>query len=152
MPTPAQSAKVIIYNRQMKIGKHYTKSEIEARENEENKLKRKNVKLKVPPFLKTRACATALKIWKEIVKEGSEIELFDNVDARALGNWCRYQALFEEEASKSFPDRKKLDMYGKQSLSYAEKLGLTPTARARLVIKRAAGNTDEEDEWNEMMA
>lgn len=153
MPTPAQSATVIVYNRQLKIGKHYTQAEIEARQNEESKLKRKNVKLKVPPFLKERACAAALKIWKEIVKEGSEIELFDNVDARTLGNWCRYQALFEEEAKKSFPDRKKLDMYGKQSLSYAEKLGLTPTARARLVIKRAAANTGEEnDERDELMA
>ena len=106
MPTPAQSAKVIEFNRNLKVGKHYTKA---------------------------------------------EIELFDNVDARTLGNWCRYQALFEEEASKMFPDRKKLDMYGKQSLSYAEKLGLTPTARARLAIKRANGIADEDEEKDALM-
>ena len=151
MPTPAQSARVIEFNRQQKFGKHYTKAEIEARVNEENKLTRKKINLKVPPFLKERACAAALKIWKEIIKESAEIELFDNVDARTLGNWCRYQALFEEEASKMFPDRKKLDMYGKQSLSYAEKLGLTPTARARLAIKRANGGAEEDEEKDVLM-
>ena len=117
MPTPAQSAKVMLFNRGNKTGKHYTKTEI----------------------------------WKEIIKEGKEIELFDNVDARILANFCRYQALFEDEAVKMFPDKKKLDMYGKQALSYAEKLGLTPTARARLVVKRANALNDD-DEQDSMMA
>ena len=52
---------------------------------------------------------------------------------------------------KMFPDKKKLDMYGKQALSYAEKLGLTPTARARLVVKRANALNDD-DEQDSMMA
>ena len=50
MPTPAQSAKVIEFNRNLKVGKHYTKAEIEARANEESKLTRKRINLKVPPF------------------------------------------------------------------------------------------------------
>lgn len=128
MPTPAQSAKVMLFNRGNKTGKHYTKTEIEKRQNAEEKIKRAEVVLKTPAFLKEKSCAAALKIWKEIIKEGKEIELFDNVDARILANFCRYQALFEDEAVKMFPDKKKLDMYGKQALSYAEKLGLTPTA------------------------
>lgn len=151
MPTPAQGTQVIIYNRGNGTGKHYTLAEIEKRKAEEDRLKRKCVKLKIPAFLKDRACDAALKIWKEIVREGSEIELFDNVDARVLANFCRYQALFEEEARKNFPDRKRLDSYGKQALSYAEKLGLTPTARARLVIKRANAAQDGEDEEMEAL-
>lgn len=144
MPTPAQSSKVIDFNRSQKIGKHYTLAEIEQRKAAEEKLTRKNVKLKVPAFLKEKSCAAAYKIWKELVKEGLEIELFDNVDARVLANFCRYQALFEEEAVKFYPDKKKLDAFGKQALSYAEKLGLTPTARARLVIKRAGAAANED--------
>ena len=38
-----------------------------------------------------------------------------------------------------------------QALSYAEKLGLTPTARARLVVKRANASNDD-DEQDSMMA
>ena len=151
MPTPAQSAKVMLFNRGNKTGKHYTKTEIEKRKNAEEKIKRAEVVLKTPAFLKEKSCAAALKIWKEIIKEGKEIELFDNVDARILANFCRYQALFEDEAVKMFPDKKKLDMYGKQALSYAEKLGLTPTARARLVVKRANALNDD-DEQDSMMA
>lgn len=151
MPTLAQSAKVMLFNRGNKTGKHYTKTEIEKRQNAEEKIKRAEVVLKTPAFLKEKSCAAALKIWKEIIKEGKEIELFDNVDARILANFCRYQALFEDEAVKIFPDKKKLDMYGKQALSYAEKLGLTPTARARLVVKRANALNDD-DEQDSMMA
>lgn len=152
MPTQPISTKVIEMNWGRKTGKHYTKDEFNRRKEAEDKLKRKKVTLKPPAFLKEKACAAALKIWKEIVKESAEIELFDNVDARILANYCRYQALFEEEAEKFFPDRKKLDMYAKQCLSHADKLGLTPTARARLVVKRANADKEDDDEWNAMMA
>lgn len=141
MPTPAQSAKVMLFNRKNKIGKHYTNDELERRKAAAEKLTRKTVKLKVPAFLKSRACATALKIWKEVTKEGLEIGLFDNVDARILADYCRYQALLEEELERAFPDGKRIDRLGKMTLSYAEKLGLTPTARARLAVKMA--NKDE---------
>ena len=153
MPTPAQGIQVAIWNRSMGRGKHYTTAEIEKRAAEEEKLKRRSVKLKAPAFLREQACDNALKIWKEIVREGTEIELFDNVDARVLANFCRYQALLEEEAQKNFPDRKRLDSYGKQVLAYAEKLGLTPTARARLVIKRAnLAQETEDEEMDALMA
>ena len=75
MPTPAQSAKVMLFNRGNKTGKHYTKTEIEKRQNAEEKIKRAEVVLKTPAFLKEKSCAAALKIWKEIIKEGKEIEL-----------------------------------------------------------------------------
>lgn len=151
MPTLAQSAKVMQFNRQQKIGKHYTKDELEKRQAAESKMRRAEVKLKAPAFLKEKPCAAALKIWKEITKEGVEIELFDNVDARVLANWCRYQALLEEELERAFPNPKMIDRLGKQSLAYAEKLGLTPTARARLVIKRAAA-ADNDTIQDAMMA
>lgn len=152
MSTPAFSSKVIDFNRLQKTGKHYTNAEINRRKEAEEKLKRKKVTLKPPAFLKEKACSAALKIWKEIVKESAEIELFDNVDSRILANYCRYQALFEEEAEKFFPDRKKLDMYAKQCLAHADKLGLTPTARVRLVVKRANADKEDDEEWNAMMA
>lgn len=51
MPTPAQSAKVMLFNRGNKTGKHYTKTEIEKRQNAEEKIKRAEVVLKTPAFL-----------------------------------------------------------------------------------------------------
>lgn len=152
MPTPAFSAKVISFNRQNGIGKHRTAAEIKAREDAAKKMTRKEVKLKIPTFLKTRACAPALKIWKELVKEGMEINLFDNVDSRVLADFCRYQALLEEELERSFPDGKKIDRLGKLALSYAEKLGLTPTARARLAVKRADQSDEIKNELDAMIA
>ena len=41
MPTPAQSSKVIDFNRSQKIGKHYTLAEIEQRKAAEEKLTQK---------------------------------------------------------------------------------------------------------------
>lgn len=152
MPTPALSAKVMMFNRQNGIGKHRTAAEMKARQDAAEKLTRKEVKLKVPAFLKTRACAPALKIWKEVVKEGLEISLFDNVDARVLADFCRYQALLEEELEKTFPNGKNIDRLGKLALSYAEKLGLTPTARARLAVKRANQSDEVKEELDAMMA
>ena len=153
MPTPAQSAKVMIFNRKNGTGKHYTKAEIDSRAAAAAKLSRTNVKLKIPAFLKTKACAPAYKIWKEIVKEGLEIDLFDNVDSRILADFCRYQALLEEELERTFPNQKVIDRLGKTTLAYAEKLGLTPTARARLAVKQAAKAQDSaENELDAMMA
>ena len=152
MPTPAFSAKVISFNRQNGIGKHRTAAEIKAREAAAEKLTRKEVKLKVPAFLKTRACAPALKIWKEVVKEGMDISLFDNVDNRILADYCRYQALLEEELERNFPSGKEIDRLGKLTLAYAEKLGLTPTARARLAVKRANQSDEVKEELDAMMA
>ena len=57
MPTPAQSAKVMLFNRGNKTGKHYTKTEIEKRQNAEEKIKRAEVVLKTPAFLKEKSCA-----------------------------------------------------------------------------------------------
>ena len=37
MPTPAQSAKVMLFNRGNKTGKHYTKTEIEKRKTQKKK-------------------------------------------------------------------------------------------------------------------
>lgn len=150
MPTPALHAKVMLFNNSNRKGKHYTIAEMEKRKAAADKMTRAIVKLKMPAFLKERACAPALKIWKEITKEGLEIGLFDNVDSRILADFCRYQALLEEELERSFPNEKKIDRLGKLALSYAEKLGLTPTARARLAVKQA--NKETENEMDVMMA
>ena len=81
-----------------------------------------------------------------------EINLFDNVDSRVLADFCRYQALLEEELERSFPDGKKIDRLGKLALIYAEKLGLTPTARARLAVKRADQSDEIKNELDAMIA
>ena len=59
MPTPAQSAKVMLFNRGNKTGKHYTKTEIEKRQNAEEKIKRSEVLLKTTAVLKERSCSAA---------------------------------------------------------------------------------------------
>ena len=81
-----------------------------------------------------------------------EISLFDNVDNRILADYCRYQALLEEELERNFPSGKEIDRLGKLTLAYAEKLGLTPTARARLAVKRANQSDEVKEELDAMMA
>ena len=52
MPTPAQTFKVINFNRNNNIGKHYTAAEREQRQKAEESLKRSEVKLNCKGSLK----------------------------------------------------------------------------------------------------
>lgn len=125
-------------NAENKIGKNWTKEELKKREAASEALKRETVDLVAPAWLMTEYKKRAFAIWQEITAQAAEIELFDNVDAGILAMYCDIVAQYEEAAAKSYPDARKTDRLGKLALAYSEKLGLTPTSRARLALKRAA--------------
>nr|DAK02374.1 MAG TPA: terminase small subunit [Caudoviricetes sp.] len=140
MPSNVLATEVMQFNRKNGVGKHYTTDEIEKRQEAESKLKRKSVKLTAPDYLKQDNKAAAYKIWKKITGDAREIELFDNCDSRILAAYCDISAQYDEETSRSLPNPRRIDQLLKMQLAYAEKLGLTPTARARLVVKRASAD------------
>ncbi|MEQ2722547.1 P27 family phage terminase small subunit [Phascolarctobacterium faecium] len=148
MPSNAIATDVIQFNRENGTGKHYTNAEIEKRQEAEAKLKRKTVRLTAPDYLKSEHKAAAFKIWKRITGEAKDIELFDNCDSGTLAAYCDVRAQYEEATSRMLPDLKKCEKLLKLMLMYAEKLGLTPVSRARLVVKRAGA--EEPDDKGEL--
>lgn len=138
MPSNVIAFSRIEKNKENKTGKHYTKDELQKREKAEKSLRRKSVKLTAPAWLKTENKKPAYAIWKELLKQSADIGLFDDVDAGCLAVYCDLRAQYDEATSTRYPNPKKIDQLSKSILNYAEKLGLTPTARARLVVKRSA--------------
>ena len=117
-------------------GKHWTEAEIEARKKAAEEVKRKRVVIDPPSWLDKKALAE----WEKIMKDVKEIDLLDNLDAQMLAVYCdanvRYRDVAQKK-SKTSDDIKELQAWARIISQYADKLGFTPAARARLVKKRA---------------
>jgi len=138
MPTPPKTY--------VNIKKHLTNSERAARLNAEGELKRiKRPQLRCPKWLDQ----DARKIFEETKKRLKGLQLLDNADVEMLGIYCdavaKYRAASQMLARL---DEKELPLAGEDEIkscqswarliaSYAEKMGLTPTARARLAKRKA---------------
>ena len=135
-------------------GKHWTKEEVEARQQAETKVRRKNrTTLKPPAWLK----GDGLLVWKDIRKKLRGIELLDNVDSDLLAIYCdaivhyrestqllREKAVNEEGKPVFQEDLiKATQAWARIVTQYAEKLGLTPGGRARWAKKAAEAPKDE---------
>jgi phage terminase small subunit len=118
-------------------GKHWTAKEKAARKTSESLVKRKTARGLYPPKWLSRE---ANMIWRRVLASVKGIDLLDNMDTQILALYCdavaNYQVLSQKEV-KSVDDIKALQAYSRISISYADKLGLTPSARARLVKKHA---------------
>jgi P27 family predicted phage terminase small subunit len=134
MPTPPK--------RLENTSKHWTNKEITARQKAERVLKRKTrVTLRMPGWLGEEA----RRIWASTRRKLRKIELLDNLDADLLAVYCdaqaRYQALSKKISQEESPvdDElvKQMQSWARLIASYAEKLGLSPNARARLAKKKA---------------
>lgn len=138
MPTPLKTSD--------NIRKHLTNAERAAREAAEGTLKRtKRPQLRCPKWLD----ADARQIFEDTKKRLKGLELLDNADVELLGIYCDAVAKYRA-ASKMLAmlGENGLPLAGKDEIescrswarligSYAEKLGLTPTARARLAKRKA---------------
>ena len=140
--------------------KHLTKTEIEAITAAEQDVfpDREPVELDKPAKM-IKGNKAAIDYWKAIVSRMSGLKILDDLDCEILAVYCSMLARYDKTAAL----RKKLDkvnfsqMSGnewnkflsailgldakqqaleKNLLTYAEKLGLTPTGRARLAAKR----------------
>ena len=90
----------------------------------------------------------AMEYWEEIVTKAEDIRLFDDLDANILAMYCEMlsrrdvlQRMLYTHVANTFTMSedvlKSLQAQERLIASYAEKLGLTPNARARLAKKVA---------------
>lgn len=132
-------------------GKHWTQAEVESRKAAADMVKRKDrVSLRAPEWLS----AEALRIWNRTKKHAAGLDLLDNLDVEMLAIYCDAVAQYRAESKQlSIPweegamDRsekiKSIQSWARIVSSYAEKLGFTPSGRARLVKKRADEMADD---------
>jgi phage terminase small subunit len=112
-------------------GRHWTKAEIEARQAAANELTRDTALiLRCPTWLS----AEARKVWNRVKKQAAAFNLLDELDIDMLAIYCDVVAKYQETRDPT---------WARLASSYADKLGLTPSARAKLAQKRAVEVVDE---------
>lgn len=151
MPTQTVSATT------MKVGKkgggkHWTEKEVEARQQAADELSRKDNAVITPPLWLNKE---ALQLWHKKLAEIAGLnagnELLDALDSEILALYCDAVVLYRKISQKKrlkLDDHKLMQTYMLRIGGYAERLGFTPGARARLVKKRADGK--EPDEFGKM--
>ena len=118
-------------------GKHWTDAEVEKRKRAAESLTRATVTITCPTWLPKDARA----VWDKSIADAAELELLDNLDSNQLAAYCITVAEYQYYAQKSGKDideSRFMLALSKELLAYADKLGFTPQARARLAQKRAA--------------
>lgn len=137
MPTPVKTSE--------NIKKHLTNAERDARRQAEGELTRhKRPQLRCPKWLDV----DARKIYEETKRRLKGLQLLDNADVELLGIYCdavaKYRAAsqllthaHEVGSLADDEDLKAAQAWARLIAAYAEKLGLTPTARARLAKRKA---------------
>lgn len=126
-------------------GKHWTADQVAARAAAAAEFERGDrvpVTLTPPGWLN----AAALVVWAETVKNAEGVKLLDKLDTDTLAIYCDAVAQLRKNASKK--RRTVVDITLQQAwariiLQYADRLGLTPAARARLIKKAADAKIDE---------
>lgn len=131
---------------------HRTKAERAARSAAESELRRKRVNLRAPDWMSD----DAREIWERTKRQLKAFELLDNVDAEMLAIYCdacaHYQTITklmrqvsEDGKPMATSDQvKEMQAWSRIVLAYAEKLGISPTARARLARRKAVAQEPDE--------
>lgn len=151
MPTPAKTSE--------NMTKHTTKAEQEVRLAAEESVNpdRGEVVLKKPTWLKGKGS----KYWDSILERMESTAILDDLDSEMLAVYCsqlheREKLLKMLSAARKPKDggdpkqddilaiSKRIDALDRSLLSYAEKLGCTPSGRVRLAQKRAAAAAEIE--------
>jgi len=113
--------------------KHLTVAERSARENAEQSLQRGRVQIRAPRWLGD----VAREIFDVTKRRLRGLGLLDTVDADLLALYAdaiaKYQAAIIDHDAK--PET--AQAWSRVALAYAEKLGISPSARARLARQRA---------------
>ena len=125
-------------------GKHWTASEVAARQSAAEEIQRERVTLRVPDWLNDEA----RQVWRRIVQQTKNWTLLDNVDELMLANYCMLTVKFRMlDALGEMTDEqiKAYQAYARLLANYADKLGLTPGGRARWAKKKAEKKLSEFD-------
>jgi phage terminase small subunit len=128
-------------------GKHWTAAQVSARQEAAEKLKRKKQATLVPPaWLSPKAC----EVWERKLEEVAGLKaanvLLDVLDTEMLAIYCDAYVQYQITTSvspKTSDTIKELQAWSRIVANYAEKLGFTPNARARLVKKMADDSPDK---------
>src|SRR3989304_323597 len=129
MPTPNKNVK--------NMRKHLTRAERQSREGAERRLERlTRVTIRAPKWLSV----DARDVFERTKRGMRGLNLLDNVDADLLALYS--DAIVHYKTEEDVRDKQ---AWSRVVLAYAEKLGISPSARARLA-KRAAEKAD----WDEM--
>ena len=146
MPTPIESADKMTIGAGAG-GKHWTRAEVESRQAAAEGFKRLRVGLRVPDWLGE----DARRVWTSIRRKLQGIELLNNLDTEMLAIYCD-AVVHYRNASKMLHDPKHVtteeevksaQAWARIVSAYAEKLGLSPSARARLAKKKAEKVLDQ---------
>lgn len=133
-------------------GKHWTKAEVESRKAAAEGVQRKTrVTLRIPEWLSPEA----RRVWYRIRKQTTGLDLLDNLDTEMLAVYCDAVANYQLTTTRLVIENDKGEMVSNEEVikaaqawsriiaSYADKLGFTPAARARLVKRKADEIIDE---------
>ena len=148
MPTPVKTSE--------NMAKHTTKAEQGARQEAEKSVNpdRGEIVLTKPSWLKGKGA----KYWQTILARMEGTSILDDLDSEMLAVYCsqlqereQLQKMLAGARAEEEPDRdairsisKRIDALDRSLLSYAEKLGCTPSGRVRLAQKRAAAAAEIE--------
>jgi len=128
-------------------GKHWTAAQVAARAEAAERLKRKKKSALVPP---SWLSPKAREVWDRKIAEVAGLNaasaLLDVLDSEMLAIYCAAYVEYQITASvspKTSDMIKELQAWSRIVANYAEKLGFTPNARARLVKKLADESPDK---------
>lgn len=127
-------------------GKHWTVAQVAARQAEAARLKRETrVDLTPPDWLSEEARDVWDRKIAEVAGLNAADDLLDVLDTEMLAVYCDAYIQYKLTASvspKTSDMIKELQAWSRILSAYAEKLGFTPNARARLVKKLSAEKKD----------
>lgn len=147
MPTKAVAAETMQVGKKGG-GKHWTKSDVAARKSAADKIKRADAPVLTPP---SWVSGDARTLWKKKLSEiaglNASAEMLDNIDSETLGLYCTscvQYGIYARKKKKTHFEVNEMISIGRLILNYADKLGFTPSGRARLV-KRIADPKQVDD-------
>lgn len=118
-------------------GKHWTQGEVERRRQAAQTVTRAKPKAPKPPDW-IKHSVELYSVWRRVIADAKDLELFDALDANALATYCGLEVAKRKALADE--DIETFERLAKTTLQYAKSLGLTPEARARLAKKRADGD------------
>ena len=137
--------------------KHLTQEEKAARQAAESSVKPQRAKVKMnPPVWLGEKGTEARKLWNAVLRRMAGLDILDNLDTEMLATYCkqveertRLQMLLETGSYENMKEMlaidKQISAIDSIAANYAERLGLTPSGRARLAAKRAQETAEDPD-------
>ena len=124
-------------------GKHWTAAQVEARQRANEELTRKTpVDLRPPLWLGENE----LIVWYWAIDQAKDVKLFDNLDCETLAVYCNAVVEYRHLAKMKYKSAERIQQqqaWARIIAQYADKLGLNPTARARLIKKKVDEKLDD---------